>query len=470
MNTEDLIEDLKKFFPASFTSESTFLKSLDAELMIDRLSKMPKDPLHLTNFNQLLHLNHEAGISSGAYKYYFQTEPKNHPYPVDKITKEMPILHERGISSPNQLLWGIKRFYIDGLLYWGDIRNAYRALRTKSFKEITEFFAAKRIQSELMQQRGPVLPFHDIPIDDRYLISEMACKAYSPAENPDTTHIEDLLLAAYKKAGRGRIRIAKLFDEQSVLAKENPNQQYMLQLAAEEFMDDEIKNETELLDRVKEIATRFKTAHDAAIQNTRLYLSIVNELDVYVATSMRRRDDFRYMARDCHVIFNDEEVKGYRARFFDPTMSAAQNHEDKGLIECLMVKCAKAVLYFAGESDSFGKDAEIAMAMSLGKPVIILCPDTRKGQQREKLFQDLHPLSRLIEFNTGVAIGAMITKDKNVAAQVLARLFSNRMEYDLSQSNGYFRLRERLTGSVVRLQTNSNLLREAFWNYYHDIP
>lgn len=133
-----------------------------------------------------------------------------------------------------------------------------------------------------------------------------------------------------------------------------------------------------------------------------------------------------------------------------------------------MVKCSKVVLYFAGERDSFGKDTEIAMAMSLGKPVIILCPDTRAGKQRENFFRDIHPLSRLIEFDTGVAIGAMVTRDRDVAAALLTRIFSNSMEYSFEQNgDGYFRLREKKTGSVVRLQTNWKLLREAFWNYYH---
>jgi hypothetical protein len=44
------------------------------------------------------------------------------------------------------------------------------------------------------------------------------------------------------------------------------------------------------------------------------------------------------------------------------------------------------------------------------------------------------------------------------------------MEYDLEQKgDGYFRLRERKTKSVVRLQTNWRLLREAYFNYYHGI-
>ena len=145
-------------------------------------------------------------------------------------------------------------------------------------------------------------------------------------------------------------------------------------------------------------------------------------------------------------------------------MSAAKGHEDKGLIECLMVKCAKVLLYMAGEKDSYGKDAETAMALSLGKPVIFLCDD----DERRRFFAEVHPLSRLIEFNTGVAVGAMVTSTNEDAALLLHRIFSNAMEYELEHVHqGYFRLKEKLTGSTVRLQTNDVMLRETFWNCYH---
>lgn len=115
--------------------------------------------------------------------------------------------------------------------------------------------------------------------------------------------------------------------------------------------------------------------------------------------------------------------------------------------------------------------AEEFMEEEVGNEGEILCPDTPKGQQREKFFRDVHPLSRLIEFATGVAIGAMVTRDRDVAAELLSRLFTNSMEYNFEQKgDGYFRLRERQTKSVVRLQTNWTLLRQAFWNNYHGTP
>ncbi|HXC42858.1 MAG TPA: hypothetical protein VNY51_04955 [Candidatus Dormibacteraeota bacterium] len=146
-------------------------------------------------------------------------------------------------------------------------------------------------------------------------------------------------------------------------------------------------------------------------------------------------------------------------------MSAAEGHEDKGLIECLMVKCAKVLVYCAGRKESYGKDAEAAMALSLGKPVIFYCDE----EQRGRFYREVHPLSRLIEFATGVAVGAIITSSVEDVIELLQRVFHNRMEYELDQKKeGYYLLREKLTQSVVRLQTSDKMLRETFWNYYHN--
>ena len=130
-----------------------------------------------------------------------------------------------------------------------------------------------------------------------------------------------------------------------------------------------------------------------------------------------------------------------------------------------MVKCAKALVYCAGERDSYGKDAEAAMALSLGKPVIFYCDQ----EQKRRFFRDIHPLSRLIEFKTGVAVGAIATDSKKEVATLLFRMFQNVMEYELDHSKpNYLRLKEKLTGSIIRLQTSDQMLSETFWNHYHN--
>ena len=172
------------------------------------------------------------------------------------------------------------------------------------------------------------------------------------------------------------------------------------------------------------------------------------------------------MADFCQAVFEDPRLRDLHLRYFDPTLSAAGNHEDKGLIECLMVKCAKVLVYHAGEKESFGKDAEAAMALSLGKPVIFHCDE----EERQRFYREVHPLSRLIEFQTGVAVGVMVTDEVGMVSELLSRIFNNDMEYTLEQPRpGYLCLSEKLTGCTVRLQTSNELLRETFWNnYQHD--
>src|SRR3984957_1667531 len=191
---------------------------------------------------------------------------------------------------------------------------------------------------------------------------------------------------------------------------------------------------------------------------------MLGDLDVYVATSMRTRQDFRNMADTCERIFADNRLKDMNLRYFDPTLSAATGHEDKGLIECLMVKCARVLVYSAGEKESYGKDAEAAMALSLGKPVVFYCDH----EKRSRFYRDVHPLCRLIEFDTGIAVGAMVTDSVEEVTELLYRLFENKMEYVLEQPRkGHLRLKEKLTKSVVRLQTSDRMLAETFWNHYH---
>jgi hypothetical protein len=47
-----------------------------------------------------------------------------------------------------------------------------------SDSEIREFYADKAWDQDALKERGPALPFTRIAKDDRYLISEMACKSF----------------------------------------------------------------------------------------------------------------------------------------------------------------------------------------------------------------------------------------------------------------------------------------------------
>lgn len=464
---EQLLEQLRLFKLHTGGLGAWITENTDPEVF-NRLGKVDEEPISKVQLNQLLAFGHEAPVAEGFFRYYWLKVPQFHPYDVTGIPDFEPGWEDtQAITSLCHLRWGLYRIFVDGLLWFGNVRTAYRSLRSLTLEELERFFSKRRFDTQVIKERGPALPMQEIARDDRYLIAEMACKSYGDiGSQSDLKSALIETFRAHQAEGGGPITVRALLEGRLRGNRFEARQPEFI-FSADDVLEDNVESEEEVGEKYEAMATKFYSARDTALKNTRFYLSMVGDLDVYVATSMRTRQDFRDMASTCDLIFSDERLRTLQLRYFDPTLSAASGHEDKGLIECLMVKCAKVLVYCAGERDSFGKDAEAAMALSLGKPVIIYCTHT----QRQGFFRDVHPLSRLIDFNTGVAVGAMVTDSPKIISELLYRIFENRMEYELEQPRAeYLRLKEKLTGSVVRLQTNDQMLSETFWNHYHNRP
>ncbi len=122
-------------------------------------------------------------------------------------------------------------------------------------------------------------------------------------------------------------------------------------------------SEKKTLERVRE----------KGIRNQQAYL-VSDHLDVYIATSMRRRHEYAEVAEFARQVFSHEPIGCLNLRWFDPTQAYCLDRIDKGLAEALMLKRAKCTLYLAQESDTFGKDSELASTLAQGKPVIAYVP------------------------------------------------------------------------------------------------
>ena len=148
INPKAAVETLNFFFPGTVNEKSGFLKSDDGKFILQRILKIPTEPIHVTHCNQLLHLLHEAGITEGFFRYYFLTLPSSHPYPVNRVMDKTPSLNPQGISSLEQLEHGLRRFFIDSLFYFGNIRSAYRELRVMGYEQLEKFFASRQFDPE----------------------------------------------------------------------------------------------------------------------------------------------------------------------------------------------------------------------------------------------------------------------------------------------------------------------------------
>lgn len=136
-------------------------------------------------------------------------------------------------------------------------------------------------------------------------------------------------------------------------------------------------------------------------QNFDTYLTW-DYLDVYVATSMRRPFEYQAVNRLCNEVFKKGDLASIGVRYFDPTLNYHPDSIAKSLIEGLMLKRAKCTLYLAQESDTMGKDSELAATLAQGKPVVAYVPSIddvalRIEQLRDVTLDELIIIASIIE-------------------------------------------------------------------------
>ncbi len=207
-------------------------------------------------------------------------------------------------------------------------------------------------------------------------------------------------------------------------------------------------------------------------------------MDVYVATSMRDERDYFEMKGFIDQVFGRRDIERLNLRYFDPTQAYCPNKYDKGLVECLMIRCAKATIYCAQRQDTMGKDSELAITLGLGKPVIVYVPygdddtDRQDYEKRARVFADVHPLSMQVNQTTGNTNGIILVRDANQCADVLYALAKNQLRVTISrevepdplsgETSIFWVLREAVTGnkSVIRVATGWKHLRTACWSAF----
>lgn len=137
------------------------------------------------------------------------------------------------------------------------------------------------------------------------------------------------------------------------------------------------------LDQLEESIARLldviKAEQERGERNTSVYLSRTT-MDVYVATSMREPWEFAATYEFVRAVFDHPAVKNLNLLHFDPTLSFTHDRIDKGLTEGLMLKQAECTLYQVQETDTLGKDSELASTLAQGKSVIAFVPDENKEQ------------------------------------------------------------------------------------------
>ena len=140
----------------------------DSEVFL-RLGMLDKTPISKVQLNQLLAFGHEAPVSEDFFRYYWLSVPLEHPYDVKAIPNfEARWLDSSSIVSLAHLKWGLYRIFVDGLLWFGNVRTAYRELRALDAEKLDRFYRSRRFDTNLIKGRGPALPLQTIAKDELY--------------------------------------------------------------------------------------------------------------------------------------------------------------------------------------------------------------------------------------------------------------------------------------------------------------
>jgi hypothetical protein len=124
-----------------------------------------------------------------------------------------------------------------------------------------------------------------------------------------------------------------------------------------------------------------------AAQNQDIYLTW-DHMDVYFATSMRKAWEYMDLYDFIEQLMASEEFRDLGVRYFDPTQAYTDNRINKGLVEALMLKRARCTVYSVQDTDTLGKDSELASTLAQGKPVIAYVPDINVERRARQLFAE----------------------------------------------------------------------------------
>lgn len=274
---------------------------------------------------------------------YFINNAKNNKMNFNQFNELMLLLNqdligkdffnfffEKKIIGLDELKKGVINFRAFAMLCFGNFRFAYKKLSRMNKSELDDKLS----------------PYHRNPTE---LESELKIRATKLLEI-DKIEKDKTWFLGYVSGG-------KVNKETEVSEKEKKPDKAFLQFR----------------ENLTKMSCEIEEAQRKAMQNTDVYLTW-DCIDVYFATSMRDKWEFEQTYEFIEEVFKDQKLNEFSLRYFDPTQSICKNSREKGLVEGLMLRRATSTIYLAQESDTMGKDSELAVTLAQSKPVIAYVP------------------------------------------------------------------------------------------------
>jgi len=355
------------------------LKFLDAALTNDDTT------IDYSQFNELLLMANKDRVESPFFERFFCSQ-------------------KPGLCQVRSIAEGVRKFQALAMLRFGNFIYAFRMLsKLHSREELAEALGEQKSISDredsFQHRRARIVNIQDIPREDTFLVGYLSAnqvredyrlatgllKLLEEEQYSTWTDLQndlDAMGEGIEKAG-----------DRTVLIKQGTR-------LLNKFRQDSANTVVTFKERIKrdineinELYQRLQLTLAKATENTDVYLTW-DHMDVYFATSMRKAWEFEDLYDFVHELMERQTIKAkdktlneLNVRYFDPTQSFDQNRVNKGLIESLMLKRAACTVYSVQDTDTLGKDSELAATLAQGKPVIAFAPEIEIDVRVEQLKQ-----------------------------------------------------------------------------------
>jgi hypothetical protein len=289
---------------------------------------------------------------------------------------------------------GVQEFRTKAMLRYGNFIYGYRKLSQQESEEdlLRELDRHAEEPAALLKgfhtRSEKVLEIEEIPRDYTFLVGYLSAGEIT-AEVSRAMRLSEFLAALNEKSDWPDLESAI---ETGVSSKEEVrNLKELLRKYLKANPKATIQNFKDFfakeLMKLEQAAKELVDIQAQGERNSDIYLSW-DHLDIYFATSMRQRWEYEQVYDFIKELMSSEKLKSLQLRYFDPTQSFDKNRINKGLIEALMLKRAKCTVYSIQDTDTFGKDSELAVTLAQGKPVIAYAPDPPEETRVAELMRE----------------------------------------------------------------------------------
>lgn len=285
---------------------------------------------------------------------------------------------------------GVRRFQAAAMLEYGNFIYAFRKLsKIRDIALLAHALGEHGRKSEVLiekfkSRKAPILQTTPISRDDTYLVGYL-----SAGEIIADTERAELLrrISSTSPSWEATIEAARA----ATNSREHPilvgiigdYQLFSPGATPQEFGEHLATKALDLAERRKHL----EQVRQVAIANQDVYLTW-DHMDIYFATSMRKRWEYEDLFDFIAATMGNESLTELNLRCFDPTQAYTNNRINKGLVEALMLRRARCTVYSVQDTDTLGKDSELAATLAQGKPVIAYVPQIDVAARAAQLLSE----------------------------------------------------------------------------------